>query len=270
MKTKFYIYILLISAFAFSSCEKVIDVNLNDADPRVVIEGKLTTEEGNNYISISKTSNFYSDELPVSITGAEVEVSDLDGNVFIFDEVYSGIYRNNTFTAKSYNKYKLHISSDNKTYESTSETFYPVKIDSIAIEENNFGPKGGNKDDELHYKVTCYFTDKLNEDNFYRLRIFINGEFVSGFFCINDNFFDGKTIPYAFGNISLEDGDVVMVELLGIDEANYDYFYMLQQLVNDGENITPGNPPSNIIGDAIGVFGASSLDRMNKVFNIEE
>ena len=93
---------------------------------------------------------------------------------------------------------------------------------------------------------------------------------MSGFYIVEDRFFNGNTIPYNFNGIALEDQDEVWIELMGIDEANYNYFYTLQRLIGNGQDITPGNPPTNIEGNAIGIFGASTFDSMIKVFHIEE
>ena len=269
MITKKILYILILSSFALSSCEKVIDIDLNDADPRVVVEGQLTSKAGFNLVSLSKTSSFYSNEEVEMISGAIVEVSDESGNKFELKELQPGLYNNELFKVISNQKYKLHVDTGDDVFEAYSTTSSLVKIDSIRIEINEFGPKNKGSD-ELHYNITTYFLDKLNEVNFYRLRLIVNNEYISGFYAIDDRFFDGKTIPYNFGGIVLEEGDEVIVELLGIDEANFNYFYTLQRLQGNGQDITPGNPPTNIIGDAIGIFGASNFDSMIEVFHIEE
>ncbi|MCK5908297.1 MAG: DUF4249 domain-containing protein [Flavobacteriales bacterium] len=272
MITKNILHILLLSVFALSSCEKVIVIDLNDADPRIVVEGQITSEAGFNLVSLSKTSSFYSNEEVEMITGAKVEVSDESGNKFELKELQPGLYNNETFKVISSQKYKLHVDIGDDVFEAYSTTSSSVKIDSIKIEINEFGPKNNDGDgsEELRYKITTYFLDKLDEVNFYRLRLIVNDEYMSGFYVVDDRFFDGKTIPYNFGGIVLEDGDKVIVELLGIDEANFNYFYTLQRLQGNGQDITPGNPPTNIIGNAIGIFGASNFDSMDIVFKIDE
>ena len=272
MMSKKYIYILVASIFVFSSCEKIIDVKLKDADPKIVVEGQVTNEVGNNFVLLTKTSSFYSSEPSDKISGAIVEISDEIGNKFILDEVSPGLYNNKFLAVVDNQKYNLHVDTGTDILESFSETSSPVKIDSIKIEINEFGPKnkGGKGDEELHYKITTYFLDKADEINYYRLRLMINGEYISGFYVIDDTFFNGKTIPYNFGGVVIEDGDEVLVELLGIDEANYNYFYTLQRLDGSGQDITPGNPPTNIEGDAIGIFGASTFDSFTEVFHVED
>ena len=267
MITKKISYILLLVIFAFSSCEKIIVIDLNDADPRVVIVGQITSKEGFNLVSLSKTSSFYSNEQGERITGAFVEVSDENGNNYVLKEFQPGLYSNKLLKVISQQKYKLHVDTGSDIFEAYSTTSSLVKIDSIKIELNEFGP-GSNNSDQLHYNITTYFLDTPDEVNFYRLRLIVNGEYISGFYSVDDRLFDGKTIPYNFNGIVLEEGDEVLVELLGIDEANFNYFYTLQRLQGNGQDITPGNPPTNIIGNALGIFGASNFDIMYKEFEI--
>lgn len=272
MMSKNIIYILLLSLVALSSCEKVIDVELNDAEPRIVVEGQITSKEGENMVLLTKTSSFYSSEKSEKIIGAIVEVSDEQGNVFTLDSVSPGVYNNKTFSTKNNQEYKLYVKTGTDVLESFSKTLSSVKIDSINIEPSKFGPRNNGEDgsEELYYQITTYFVDNADEVNFYRLRLIINGEYMSGFYVIDDRFFNGNTIPYNFNGIVLEDQDEVWIELMGIDEANFNYFYTLERLLGNGQDITPGNPPTNILGDAIGIFGASTYDSMIKVFHVED
>lgn len=267
-----YIITLLISIFALYSCEKVIDVNLKDAKPVLVIEGQITDSLGFNIVSLSKTSSFYSNNPIERVTGAIVEVSDETGKKHLFDEFSPGLYNNSLLKIASNHKYKLRIVTGTDIFESFSTTSSPVKIDSVKIEISEFGPKQGNGGGhgDSSFKITAYFLDNVKEVNFYRLRLVINGEYMSGFYIVDDTFFNGKTIPFNFGGIVLEEGDEVTVELLGIDETNFNYFYTLQRLMGNGQDITPGNPPTNISGDAIGIFGVSTFDSMIEVFHIED
>jgi len=272
MKTQKYLYILSIVLFALSSCEKVIDIDLNDAAPKIVVEAQITNMKGFNLVSISKTGSYYSYDDTERIVGAIVEVSDIMDNKFILNEVAPGMYNNEDLVLDSNSEYKLHIDTGTETFESFSKSPSSVKIDSIKIERSEFSPKnkGDNSSEEPQYKVIAYFLDNANETNFYRLRLSVNGEYLYGFYVVDDRVFNGKTIPYKFNNIFLNDNDQVSVELLGIDEANYNYFYTLRKLLGNGKDITPGNPPTNIKGNAIGIFGASTFDIMKKVYKVKE
>jgi hypothetical protein len=74
------IYTFSLIAFIFCSCEKVIDIDLNKADSRIVIEGNITDQAGPYTVRISKTVNFDESNTFPAISGALVKISDNAGN----------------------------------------------------------------------------------------------------------------------------------------------------------------------------------------------
>ena len=269
MKNNVYIILVVFFAFIISSCEKVIDIDLNNAEPRIVVEAQMLDRIGHNYVRLSKTNDFYSLEESTMIKGALVEITDDNGSKFVLHEIEDGLYNNSTLKAEENINYKLNIVIGKDKIESHSTTASPVKIDSLKIEDGEFR-KGGNDEEVTNiYKVTCYFVDPIDEINYYRLRILVNGAYLSEFYVVSDDYFNGKTIPYSFGGVELYENDKVTVQLMGIDEANYIYYNTIAKLNGNGQSITPGNPPTNLIGNAIGIFGSSTFDNMSEVFVID-
>ena len=60
----------------FSSCEKVIKVDLNDTDQKVVIEGTILRGDTVQRIRITKTQNFDESTAPPAVDNASVTVTD--------------------------------------------------------------------------------------------------------------------------------------------------------------------------------------------------
>lgn len=243
-----------------SSCEKVIDVNLNDADRVYVIEGQITNFAGMNYVRVSKSDNFYQTQDFKQISGATVSVSDEIGNLTVFTESEPGLYVSNSFTANSYTTYNLSVLIG--TEEITATTYMPgnTMIDSIPYRENQGGFFGDG------YTAFLYWTDDANEENYYRYKnykksitdlYFTPDESIS---ITEDALFNGigTGIPLFSRNFDL--GDTVIVDLMEIDKHNYKYWYALSQ-VNSGQSAAPGNPVSNLSGDALGYFGAYNVSR---------
>jgi len=69
---------LAISILALStvSCQKIIDIEQEDADKRTVIEAILLEGTNNFDVRITETSNFFGDNTPVPITNATVVLND--------------------------------------------------------------------------------------------------------------------------------------------------------------------------------------------------
>ena len=87
-KTTLYISFLLLITL-FSSCEKVVDIDLNNAEPKLVIDAIIKWQKGtsgeNQTIKLSLTNDFYTNDiLPAS--GAVVQVINSGGTEFDFLE----------------------------------------------------------------------------------------------------------------------------------------------------------------------------------------
>ena len=94
------IYLLLIS-LSFTACEDVIDLELNSAEPRLVIDASLNwikgTDGKNQLIRLTLSAPFYDLEVPPA-NGAVVTVTDSNNNIFNFiEDGDTGVYVNNAF-----------------------------------------------------------------------------------------------------------------------------------------------------------------------------
>ncbi len=71
--------ISVISIFLLQGCQKVIEVDLNNAEPRIVIEGLITDSPGPYAVIISMSGSYFNQpELP-PVSDAFVTVSDDEG-----------------------------------------------------------------------------------------------------------------------------------------------------------------------------------------------
>ncbi|HBX52576.1 MAG: hypothetical protein A2W98_10030 [Bacteroidetes bacterium GWF2_33_38] len=236
----------------FSSCQKVINLDLNSASPQIVIEGNVYDQSGPYLVKISQTVNFDESNVYSPVTGAIVEISDNDGNSEILTEPSSGSYITSALQGVSGRTYTLTVISKGKTYTASSTMPNPVNIDSIYLEKNMFG------NEKI---VSVNFTDPVNISNYYHLIEFINNGRQTGFNVTDDNLNQGEIISYSFmsaGNVSkLETGDNVTVWLESIDENVYEYFRTAGR--DGGQSSSPSNPTSNISNGALGYFNACSV-----------
>ena len=73
--------LLLLFVICFS-CEEVVDVDVPNADPRLVIEANIDWEKGTagnvQTILLSKTTAYFSDNTNVPVIGAIVSVTNLN------------------------------------------------------------------------------------------------------------------------------------------------------------------------------------------------
>jgi hypothetical protein len=249
----------------FLSCEKVIDVPLEESDRRIVVEGVLRDQPGNNYVLLSKTGSVYDESNFEKISGAVVTVTDESGVVHTLTEVPGepGKYTNAILQTVADNAYTLSVLTGGETITSTCETFFTPALDSLFYIEQ-IGSFGVGSD--TTYLVFFNFVDNETQDNYYRINAWINGVKEDVYYISNDDLFGGQTYTQPIYASTVEKGDTVLLELVSMDEANYTYFYSLASASAGGPFApTPSNPVSNLEGNAIGYFGAYTTDTMSIV-----
>jgi|SRR5690554_1450245 len=254
----------LIACIALVSCEEVIDLDLGNAEPWIVIEGMITTDQGPYRVKINQSVDYGEvNEFP-PVSGAAVTVTDEDGNTEVLEEVEEGIYLIQALQGENGKNYAIEVNYDNETYQASSSlpaSNIPIQSLEYVFEEETLFIEEG-------YYLTAYFADPEDEVNYYRLKIFVNGEPYyferddnlvkdDNFWLINDKFFNGKMMDFGFPH-KLKAGDQVDVELHQVDQATYDYYRTLVELMGFG-GVAPANPLTNWSNGALGYFGAVSV-----------
>lgn len=117
--------LLVVCTLLFAACEDPYKANLDKVENLLVIEGLLTNSASSNYVKLSKTSNFYSNEGQQRVSGATVTISDSQGNTYALTEQSAG-YFPIAFGAQSGRQYKIKVEAEGETYESDYELMPPV------------------------------------------------------------------------------------------------------------------------------------------------
>lgn len=254
----------IFSLVALVSCEEVIDLDLGNAEPRIVIEGTITSDAGPYYVRINQSVDYGNlNEFP-SLSGARVSLSSGGDDSELLEEVQPGVYASQEFQGEPGKRYELEVEYEGEYFQAASTmpaTVTPIQsLEYVFEEETLFVDEG--------YYVTAYFADPEGEVNYYRFKMFVNGEPYyfdqdgimvkdDNFWLINDKFFDGKIMDFEFPQ-TLKAGDKVEVELHQVDRATYDYYRTLVDLMGFG-GVAPANPLSNWSNGALGYFGATSV-----------
>jgi hypothetical protein len=274
MQTKIVhkIYVLAIVAIVMSSCEDVIELDLQNSEPKLVIESILTDDSLHCATSISMSENFYQSEAYTPVVGAKISVTDNHNNEFQLAEEPNGIYSSRAITGQPGTDYKLQIIVNNKEYIAYSSMPRKVILDSLDFEwAENPHNKG--------YMVQVNFVDPANEKNYYRFRIYKNGlpykdsESGNEIIVWDDKLFDGNQVRMAVkrGGNFFAMGDTIRIELISIDKETYNYLITLKSAIAKNLSMmyvgkgmmegsaAPANPLSNINNDALGYFAAIAI-----------
>lgn len=255
---------LLIVLFA-SSCEKVIDIDLNSSDPKIVIEAEIS-DQSFCKVKLTQTVNFDESNSFSAVTGATVKITDNFGNTETLTETSAGNYIGSVLTGISGRTYTLEVAASDKTYKAISTIPQPVLIDTLLVEEL-FGHISGKV-------VEAKYTDPLGIKNFYRFILVVNSVDKKLIVITDDRLADGEIItqPIPAINekiISYNTGDTAVVYLQSIDKGVYEYFRTLKQLEGGGHggSTSPANPQSNIDNEALGYFNAYSVKSKSIIIN---
>ena len=254
MRNSSYIFSLLFASLSLFSCEKVINIEFNDSEALLVIEGELTDDPTNSQtITISKTTDFQTTNDQLYVSGAVVLITDDAGNSVYLSETTPGKYQTSTLGGVPGRTYNLSVTYDGKSYTSTCKMPVKTTLDSLSISKTpGFG--GG-----MIRSVVPHFQDPAGKGNFYRLRMYINEEFIESFI-YDDEFLDGNYNSQGLQsfNQAIKQFDTVAVQLMNVDEKVHYYFETLAANSGGpgGGVASPANPKSNIVGGALGYFSA--------------
>ncbi len=240
-----------------TSCEKVIDLDLESKSKKYVIEGEVSTNPTiAAQVKLSQTKNFSDDNSFNGVSGAVVTITEYTGAldiIYQLTETTTGVYSNTSLVGKYGSNYKLNIQVNGNTFTASSIMPNYVNLDTITAENFSFGG-----DNAMQIKPS--YQDPVGLGNSYRFIEYRNGNLVKNIFVQNDALSDGKIVtrPLLNRDGDLESGDSVKVIMQCIDDNVYNYWFSLDQAATGNSQTTPANPTSNINGGAIGVFSANT------------
>ena len=245
-----------------TSCEKVIDVTLNNAEKKYVIEGVLTNQPGNCVVLLSQTKDFDDNNEFAGVSGATIQITEQGGATTLLTESSTGVYQATTLSGSSGKTYELSVAINGQSFTATSAMPQQVNMDSIFVTNDNV--RGNTRK-----LVNVQYKDPVTTGNNYRFIQYVNGLKEQQIFIRNDELTNGNTsiTPLRYPRSdedenNIQQGDQVKVDMLCIDAAVYKYWYSLNRSATGGGgqmSATPANPVTNIQGGALGYFSAHTL-----------
>ncbi len=256
--------------FTTYSCEEVVDIDLEESEPRLIIEASIVwlkgTDGNNQTIRISKTSGFY-EEGTTGVEDARVKITAENGEIFEFNSGEDGIYLNMNFHPELNKTYELEVIYQEEVYTAT-ETFIPV-TDIDYIEQNESGGFSGND-----IEIKAYYTDPADEENYYLFK-FENEDI--NFEIYEDEFTNGNQIFGYYSTEDIEAGDFIDIQIEGISKSYYEYLFILRSQIGTNNGGPFETMPATVKGNIInrtqadhypfGYFRLSEAD--SKTYKVE-
>jgi hypothetical protein len=261
------IYLIVSCCFFLLSCTKVVEVDVETAEPKLVIDASIDWVKGTTgneqKIKLSTTTGYYNTIFP-TVSGADIVITNSANTVFSFIEnPGTGEYICSNFHPVTGETYTLKVVLNGEVYTAT-ETCIGVPNIENNIEQNNSGGFGGN---EVEIKYT--YQDNGNEENYYLHRILSPVSTFPDYKAKNDENSQGNLMQEYFSDKDLKAGDMINIRLYGISRRYYDYFRKLLAASGAGTGpfqTTPGSVRGNIINQthfanfAYGYFRLSEVD----------
>jgi len=294
MKCINHIYIFLLVCFIISSCEDVVDIELDEFEPELVFDAWVTDMDEPQVITISQTQNFFNAEETPRVNEAIVNLIRDDGMEFPFTFTDNGQYvydpSTNGILGAVGNSFELNVNIGEDTFCANSTINRVPVIDSIGVEfrENEFF-----SDDGL---FTQFFArDFVGLGDAYWIRSYKNGVFRDNPRELNiafDGAFDAGTgvdgivfispirelinpIDEDFNPIPWEPEDVVKVEIHSISQDAFRFLEIARDQITNGDNgifaLPVANTRSNISNCTsgedlvIGFFNVAAVSSESRV-----
>lgn len=243
---KHYFKILLLSLIV-TSCEDVIDLNLNTSEPRLVIDASINWLKGTNGaeqdIKLSLTAPYFDDTVTPA-NGAIVFVTDSANNQFDFvEDGNTGVYKNNSFIPTLNETYTLSIIYNSQNYVAVETLKSVVPIDFVEQKDN-----GGFSGEETELKA--FYTDPMDEENYYFFE-FNNSQKIPSLEVYKDEFTNGNQIFGFYSEEDLKAGDEILIRNYGISKRFYEFMFVLLQQNSDEGGGPFETQPATVRGNCI-------------------
>ncbi len=243
MKSYKWIFVSII-IFSLFSCEEVVEVDLQESEPRLVVEASIIWEKGtlgnNQFISLSKTTSFYDAEITPA-QGAIITIKNNLEETFDFIEISPGIYKNETFKPEIDQTYSLFINYENEIY-TASEKLIPV-VDLEAVEQ---GIRSGISEVEIELKA--YYTDPAEIENYYLFKFQSDQQSLQIY---DDEFTNGNRTFAYFSDEDLKPGDQVDFTIQGISKRFYEFLFILSAQAGENNGGPFQTQPTTVRGNIV-------------------
>ena len=228
VKLSKFICVLGIAAMVLG-CEKVVDVDLEESAPRLVIEASLLWDDPEVpnplFITLSHTAPYFDQQTP-PVQAAQVRVLNDLGDVYEFQETQPGLYRHEGFIPDPDATYELEVQHENELYRASESFVTAPGIDAIT---QNY--EGGFSGDEIEIEV--FYTDPPGKGDQYLFK-FLYGDGEISVRVSEDDLTDGNQNSASLSEDELEPGQEVYIEFQGISRSYYEYMYILISQAGQG------------------------------------
>ena len=235
---------LIILIIIFHSCEKVIDIETEFDDKRLVVDANISKHrdsiDGIASVKLSETIPYFSDQESI-VKNASVKI---ETNQIVYNLVYNNDKKEYSSIIENINKeeFVLSIIRNENTYTSSEKLITAPKIKSVI-----FGDRKSLNKDEVELRVT--FIDPPEKGNYYLWKFGPKKSGKYDYLPALDKYINGNEFTFSFfidKTEYLQNSDFINIEINGISENYYNYLNILTSQAG-AQNGRPFSTSSSII-----------------------
>jgi len=239
-KLKFILFI-----FIFLGCEKVIDLETDFNDTRLVVDANISKHRDSlnakASVKLSETVPYFSDEESI-INDAIVSIEINQKTHELYYDNPTKLYLADINFIENNSDFVLLIEHKKNNYTSSSKLIKTPKIESVV-----FGDRKSLNKDEVELKVT--FTDPPEEGNYYLWKFGPKKSGKFDYLPALDKYINGNKFTFSFfidKTEYLQDSDYINIEINGITEDYFNYLNILTSQAG-AQNGRPFSTSSSVI-----------------------
>lgn len=266
--------IYIIGLLLLSACEDVVEVELPEVEPKLVVGGLVRVDKDQEFITVEiqlrESSNYFDENLPIQADSVVISYGTLSENEVFEPQALShlaemepgtGIYipdpespsdqRIPSAVAEPGTVFILEIFYKGSHFFAQTEYAPTVPIDNMEQGDDVLF-------DEEETEVIVTFTDTPGRDDFYVFD-FGFGEFLT----VEDQFFQGQQFQFSFFyDDNIDAGQEITVRILGATEDFYDYMgLVIEQTAENGGVFQ--TPVATVKGNVFDMTGLDNMERPN-------
>lgn len=282
---KIYFLLIAIIGIGLTSCEDVIDVNLDDNEYNLYSVEAIITTIDEPYVYITRAIPVDSEEDLPGVSGAKVIISDdaqpSNSIWLVEDSIKKGYYKvpaNIDYFGVTGREYTLTITTEGDTLVAKDYLAAVAPVDSINVRTFDVG--------QIKFMAVALFAqDPPGLGNIYKWDVYVNDTFLyktenmafTKDEWVNGNYVSDIEIFVDFYDPNKEDErklnlhDTVYVRQNSISQNAYDFYIQMVNQNNAGFlfSVTPANAKGNIVSSdgrfVMGLFTAMDVSTSNYV-----
>ncbi|MDR1120551.1 MAG: DUF4249 domain-containing protein [Dysgonamonadaceae bacterium] len=278
---------IFLAILLLSACTERIDIHTDEAAPKLVIYGKISTDHQRQVVNITRSTGYFADGKPEGVHGAEVEVTS-SGRTYHFSYAGNGNYVSDAnFSGEEGETYQLQVRLDfdedgiQETYEASSYLPHRIRIDDIRIVPSRIF------DQLIEIQLSADLPEKKDGiANGYNLHFYHNdralNDSLKNFSTFSDEYINTRrldTLTCYYISEKRDDVDLMPQDIIKVrvEVITRDYLEFITDAQNEISGSMPlfGGPPANVRTNircreknmpVMGFFTAFSVDEIATMY----